>query len=281
MKKVFGLLLLITSINFAQLDLPRVSPKATLTQNVGYTTITIEYHRPSVKGRNIWSDIVPLGKVWRTGANDATTIQFSSDVVIEGNKVPAGKYSIFTIPNKDEWTVIINKVDKQWGSNNYDEKQDLLRFNVKAHSSSFTETMLFTLSDVTLSSANVNFYWEKVHIAFKVETEVMSVAYQKMKEAMSKAKPDQWSLFNSSANFAAENNVYLDEALSWTDKALEMGGTFTVYLVKAKINFKKGNYAEALKMIDKTREVGKNEKNFANYSGDIDALEKQIKAKMK
>jgi hypothetical protein len=274
----FAAFLFAANIN-AQLDLPRVSSKGTVTQNFGYTTVTIEYHRPSVKGRKIWNRVVPLNKVWRTGANEATTIQFSTEVNVNGNKVPAGKYSLFTIPSEEAWTVFLNKVDKQWGAYNYNEKEDLLRFKVSPHKSDFTETMLFTFSDITLNSAVVNFYWENVHFSFLLETDALSTAYRKMKEAMSSAKLEEWRIFSGSANFAAENNIYLNEALAWVDKSIEMGGNFFCYFVKAKILFKMKNLSESMNYIKLAREKGKDDKNFLNYKDEIDNLEKQIKEK--
>lgn len=269
----------LTSSLLAQLDLPRLSPKSTITQNFGYTTVSIEYHRPAVKGRTIWGNVVPFDKVWRTGANDATTVEFSTEVTVEGNKVPAGKYSLFTIPTKSEWTVILNKVNKQWGSYNYEEKQDLIRFKVKTNPINHIESLQYWFSDVTLNTVGVNFAWEKLHFSFKLETEVMNTAYEKMKTAMANAKSDQWSIFAGSANFAVENNQFVDEALTWVNKSIEMGGTFYAHFVKAKILFNLGKNKEALEAISASREKGKGDKNFPNYAAEIDNLEKQVKAK--
>ena len=134
MKKVFSFFIfaiLICSVLFAQnLQLPRVSQKATVMQRVGLTDVTIVYSRPGVKNREIWGGLVPYDKVWRTGANEATTLSVSTDVTIEGTKVPAGTYSLYTLPGKDEWTLILNKTSKQWGTD-YDASQDLTRIKVK------------------------------------------------------------------------------------------------------------------------------------------------------
>ena len=119
--------LLLTSTQ-AQLKYPQVSPGAKATQTVGITDINISYHRPGVKGRVIWGGLVPYNEIWRTGANDATTIEFSSDVSLAGTKVPAGKYSLFTIPAQEEWTVVINKNPNGWGAYGYKQDEDLLRF---------------------------------------------------------------------------------------------------------------------------------------------------------
>ena len=223
--------LLTTATLFAQLDLPRLSPKSTITQIFGYTTVTVEYHRPNVKERKIWGELVPFGKVYRLGANDAATIEFSTDVIINGNKIAAGKYALFAIPTPKEWTVIFNKANKQWGAYSYDEKQDLLRFQVKAEESNFTESLSFWFSDLKINSTQLNFCWEKLGFSFRIEADVMNMAHEKIKEALSKIKPDDWRTYAGSANFAVENNWFLDEALTWADKSIEAGGTFYAYFV--------------------------------------------------
>ena len=149
---VFAFMLVFTGYLFAQVDLPRLSPKASVSQTIGYTNITIDYGRPGVKERTIWGGLVPYNQVWRTGANEATTIQFTTDVTVNGEKVPAGKYSLFTVPTPDMWTVVFNKVDKQWGAFNYKQEDDLLRFDVKPERGAFTERLLFTFGNMTDST---------------------------------------------------------------------------------------------------------------------------------
>ena len=152
---------------------PRVSPAASVFQIIGENTvITIEYSRPAVKGRTIWGDLVPYGKVWRTGANEATRFTVSHDVIINGNKLAAGSYSMFTIPSEKEWTVIFNKVAEQWGAFNYDESQDALRFSVTPRSAPHVEWMTFAFEDLDSTSATVALYWEKLAVPFKVTTTV-------------------------------------------------------------------------------------------------------------
>jgi hypothetical protein len=167
---VFILLFLITTMINGQNEPPRLSPKATVSQVVGYTEISIVYSRPGVKDREIWGGLVPFNEVWRTGANEATTIEFSDDVVIEGNKVPKGKYGLFTIPGEKEWTIVLNKTWDQWGAFNYNEAEDLLRFNVKPAKSDFTPRLLFTFEYASPYSSKIVMKWDKLSIAFLVET---------------------------------------------------------------------------------------------------------------
>lgn len=148
---------------------PRVSPNAGISQTIGTTVITIEYGRPGVKERPIWGSLVPYDEVWRAGANEATTISFSADVMIEGNRLPAGTYGLFTIPGKDEWTVIFNKVAKQWGAYKYDAAQDALRVKVKPVASEHTEWLAYCFGDLTPTGGKLLLKWEKVTVPVKIE----------------------------------------------------------------------------------------------------------------
>jgi hypothetical protein len=147
----------------------RVSPKASVMQVVGFTEIQIDYGRPGVKGRKIWGELVPYNRVWRAGANEATVISFSNDVTIEGKNLPAGKYSFFTIPNKDEWVLIFNRAAEQWGAFEYNESQDALRVTVKQQENNFVEWLTYSFSKTGDHSAVINLKWEKLKVPFKVE----------------------------------------------------------------------------------------------------------------
>ncbi|KAF0148396.1 MAG: hypothetical protein FD143_2881 [Ignavibacteria bacterium] len=279
MRTKFIILLLFMAINIiAQVELPRLSPNASVSQTVGLTSITINYCRPAVHGRNIWGGLVPFNKVWRTGANEATTIQFTTDVTIEGNKVPAGKYSLFTIPTETEWTIILNKVDKQWGAYNYKQESDLLRFSVKPKQGSLVENLCFSVDNVANSSASIVMRWENLEVAFKVEVDLASQVYAKIKEAFA-AKPDSWQNYTQAANYAAENNLYGDEPFDWIEKAISLNGGYFPYFVKAKLYNKNNKTTDALKALDKCREIGRTDKNWDSFVSQVDFLEKQIKSK--
>ena len=167
MKKIFLLLSLsILGFTAAQAqDKPRVSPPAEATATVKGKKITISYGQPSVKGREIWNKLVPYGQVWRTGANESTTIEFSEDVMVQGKPVPKGKYALFTIPNEKEWTIIINK-SIAWGAYTYKEADDVLRVMAPVKKAkAFTEQMAFNVS----KKGVVSFMWENVKVDFKVK----------------------------------------------------------------------------------------------------------------
>lgn len=279
--KQFLMILFLSAITVsAQIELPRISPNASISQTIGYTNITINYCRPAVRGRKIWDGLVPYNQIWRTGANEATTIQFTTDVNVEGSKIPAGRYSLFTIPTANEWTIILNKTDKQLGAFNYKQEDDLLRFKVKPESGNFLERLQFYFDNITDSSVTVILRWENIKVMFKVNVDVASQVYNKIKEAIA-AKPDRWQNYTDGANFAAENNVYLDEALQWTDKALSFGPNYLPHFVRAKVLFKMKRYSDAIKALDKCREVGRTDKNWDSFISQVDYFEKQVKSAAK
>ena len=175
--------LLITSIptNAQQEKKPRPSLKASVSQTIGVDTdITIVYSRPGVKGRKVWGDLVPLGMAegnkysnnkpypWRGGANENTTIEFSKDVTINGNKVPAGKYGLHFIPTEKEWTVILNKKNDAWGSYTYDEKDDQLRISVTPAKTPFQEWLTYGFDDLAGTSCSAYLNWEELKVPFKI-----------------------------------------------------------------------------------------------------------------
>jgi hypothetical protein len=146
-------------------DKAKPSPASTATGKAGNVNITISYGAPSVKGRAIWGDLVPYGKVWRTGANDATIFEIDGDVKIEGQTLAKGKYSLFTIPEAGEWTIIINKNAKQWGAYSYKQEDDVLRFKAKSSkSASFNEALKFQVAN-----GNVSILWENLAVSFNVK----------------------------------------------------------------------------------------------------------------
>ena len=249
MKRIFfGILIyLIAPLSIkAQIEMPRVSPKASVSQAVGYTIVTIDYSRPGVKGRTIWGGLVPYNQVWRTGANESTTIQFTTDVKVEGIIVPAGIYSLFTIPGESEWTIILNKQHNIWGTN-YKEEHDIVRFKALPEESPFNEKLLFTINNLTDSSAVISLSWEKSRVSFRIETALTEQVYAKIRDAIAKAKADEWQVFVIGANYAAEHGVFINEAFEWIEKALVLTKNFNVYLSKARLYYKLGNHNDALK----------------------------------
>jgi len=273
------IILLITNISYAQLELPRISQKASVMQKIGLMDVTINYSRPNVKNRVIWGELVPYNHVWRTGADEATTISVGEDVTLNGKKLSAGKYALFTIPTRNEWTIVINSVSKQWGAFNYDSTKDVVKFNVKPVENRFFESMTIYFSDVTTHSAIINIAWEKIKVSFSIETDTDAKAYANIKNALGEAKNDDWVVYAASASYAVENDLHIDEAMEWIDKSISIKPTFFNNYVKAKLLYKKNNFKEAQNYITKSRELGKNEKEFQTFIPQIEKLENDLKAK--
>ncbi len=168
MKKLISLSLLIAFLfigNYASSQNKKASPNTTATGKSGNVTISINYSSPSVKGRKVWGDLVPFGKVWRTGADEATIFETDGDLKIEGQKLSKGKYSLFTIPEENSWTIIINKKANQWGAYSYKQEDDVLRVKVKpGKSASFNESLAFAIAD-----GKVFIRWENMEVAFKAQ----------------------------------------------------------------------------------------------------------------
>ncbi len=164
---------MISSQSYAQNDKKvRVSPKASVIQTVGFTEVTIDYNRPGVKERVIWSRLVPYNKVWRAGANEATKFTFSTDVKINDKTLIAGSYSFFVIPTKENWTVIFNKVADQWGAFEYNEAEDALRFDVTPEEGSMQEWLAYTITKTSDNSAIIRLEWERLKVPFTVEVSI-------------------------------------------------------------------------------------------------------------
>jgi hypothetical protein len=247
----------VSATAFAQLEVPRPSPKATVSQVVGLSDVSIAYCRPGVKGRVIWGDLVPYDQVWRTGANEATTITFSTDVAIEGHAVPAGTYGLFTIPGKDTWTVIINKGATQWGAYEYKADQDVLRFSVKPQASEFTERMTFSFPNTTMDGTDVTLTWESLRISFAIKVDVVSRVLGDARKTMGQLKADDWRTPLRAATFCLDNNVNLEEAQGWAEKSLAAKETMYGLVAKARFTALGGDKAGAITLAKKAIEVGR------------------------
>ena len=223
---------------------PRPSPKASLMQSVGITDVTINYNRPGVKGRAIWGALVPYDKVWRTGANEATTIEFSDEVFINGNKLAKGLYSLHTIPTATQWTVIFNSVAQQWGSYSYDAAKDALRIQVTPEKADHREWMSFEIPEMTTDTAKVVLRWEKLAVPFTIDTKSTERTLAGFKSAM---QPD-WRTPYMAANFAFENKGAATDAemMQWLEQSLKINENIGNLWLRARVAERAGNKAEAI-----------------------------------
>jgi hypothetical protein len=224
-----------------QLDLPRPSPKATVTQTVGVTEVAIHYSRPAVKGRSIWGGLVPYGEVWRTGANENTTITFSTPVKIGGTELPAGTYGLQTIPTQDQWTVIFSKDAELWGAFDYKPEHDALRIQVKPRTvAAPVERMRFTFEDVTDNSAQVLLAWEKLEVPFTVEVDTPKLAAAAAGQAI------RWQTPYQAATWCIQNDTCLDDAGRWLDASIALTPTYANQRAKATLLAKKNDFKGAV-----------------------------------
>ena len=228
---------------FAQFETPQPSPKTTLNQRVGLTDVTISYSRPSVRGRAIWGDLVPLDKPWRTGANAATTLTFSDDVTIEGQKLAAGTYSLVTIPGKEEWTVVFNTDTKLWWETQYDAAKDALRVKVKPEAAPMTETLHIGFPSISATGAVLAIEWEKVRVPVKLGVEVDG----KLKKALGAAEASAWQSPLMAARYYWEQRQDRAEAWKQLEKSIAASRNWANVSRKARFLAEEGKTAEAVK----------------------------------
>ncbi|HEX8247383.1 MAG TPA: DUF2911 domain-containing protein [Pyrinomonadaceae bacterium] len=278
MKKPLFILFFILSLSlsvFAQITLPRESQRQEVAQTVGDTKISIVYHRPNVKARQVWgcqtTDVVPkggvtypclvpYGQVWRTGANENTTFEVSRDVTVEGQPLPAGKYGLHTIPNRDEWIVIFSKDNDDWGSYTYDEKKDALRVRVKPQTGDFQETMSLDFANATANTTKVVVRWEKLSVPFTVNVgDVSGRTLSMIREAITNRKPNDFRPLNQGASYVLNSklNSNYEEAVGWLDVSIKAGETFGNLSTKARILAEMGKIKEAVETGEKAVAVGK------------------------
>lgn len=264
----------------------RPSQKASVMQTIGVTDITITYSRPPVKGRTIFADapatmesrakgeatldnqnerkpgepIVPYNHVWRAGANEATMFQVTDDVLINGQPLKAGTYSLHTVPGKDEWTIIFNNDAGQWGSFTYDEKKDALRVKTKPQMvSDNQEWLMYSFDPVSDNSATVNIRWEKVRVPFTVEVKDVKALWRAHADALIAANPTNETLPLQVAGTYARDKNY-DEALKFVDQSIKIKETFANLSSKANVLWAAGKKEEALKVADAAIAKGKADK---------------------
>lgn len=289
----------------AQVVTPRPSQKASVMQRIGATDVTITYSRPGVKGRKIWGDplpeqtasvkgeatldnqnvrpkdavIVPYGHIWRTGADDATMFVITDEVLINGQKLPAGTYSLHTIPAKDEWTIVFNGTANQWGSFSYDAAKDTLRVKAKpTWVNENQELLAFTFDPVGEDSAQVNIRWEKISVPFTVKVpDVGAATLSRLKKTVGEAKADDWRTPMQAGNFLMNNASTADDAqgMAWLDQSIKVKETFNNLAAKANALYKIGKKEEAFAIGDQAIQRGKADKvdtsNFEKRLADMKA----------
>ena len=234
---VAALLWLVTpallSAQSAVMNLPRASQHAVITQRIGITDITINYHRPVINGRKVWDGLVPYGQPWRAGANENTTISFSDPVAIEGQPLAAGTYGVHMIPTENEWTIAFSKMNAAWGSFTYNPAEDALRVKVKPAATDFHEALTYDFDDLKPDSAIVTLRWEKVAVPFTVQVNVHQVVEDSLHKQLRGLAQYTWEGWDDSANYLLSEKTDLDEALKYSDQSIQVEERYDNLMTKS------------------------------------------------
>jgi len=229
----------------ALVDIPRDSQHSVVMQRIGITDITINYHRPLVKGRTIFGKVVPYGQVWRAGANENTTITFTDAVSVEGQPLPAGTYGLHMIPGEDEWTVIFSKVYTAWGSFTYKQDSDALRITVKPQASDFHEALTYDFDDVKRDSTVATLRWDKVSVPFHINVDVNDIVKASLHNQLQGLRQYTWEAWDDAAGYLLAQKYDLDEALQYENTSIATEERYDNLLNKSQILEAMGRKDEA------------------------------------
>ncbi len=279
MKKITTIITLLAAFVSAnaQVNFPAASPHSTIKQTVGLTEVEIDYSRPGVKNREIFGGLVPFDEIWRTGANSPTKLTFSKDVTIADTVVPAGSYSLYTIPGKDEWTVIIYNSTEGWGAFGYDQEKDLLRFTAKAKSlEKSVETFTITVGKVKDDSAKIYLAWDNTKIGFKIHVNTHDQVMAQLETGMSGDDISD-GLYFQAASYYHANDGDINQALVWINAALAKRATPPYWMLakKAQILAASGDKKAALQTATTAKAMAL-ENNNPGMAYDLELLIKTL-----
>lgn len=258
-----------------QLSTPQASPTQTIKQNFGLASIELSYSRPGIKGRKVFGDLVPYGQVWRTGANQATTLTFGEEVMIGGTKVPAGKYGLLTIPDAKEWTIIISKQTDVTSPDAYKMDQDVVRVKASPMPMPFPiETFTISFDDVKASSCNLGILWDNVYVALPISADVDTKVMKQIETIMTKDnKP-----YYAAAQYYFDSGKDMNQALSWINKAVDASPNAMpwVHTLKTKILAKLGKKEDAMAAAKNAIRIA-NETKFPDFVKQNEDIIKTLK----
>jgi Protein of unknown function (DUF2911) len=265
----------LTTTAFAQqLELPRPSPNAKVSQVIGVTEVTVDYSSPGVKNRKIWGGVVPYNQVWRAGANSATKITFAKDVVIDGKPLAAGSYALFVLPTPTKWTLIINKDANQFGAFTYKKEDDVLRVDVKPQPAPMRERLAYQFSNFNDAGGSLDLEWEKVRVSLPIKVHTDEQVAASVKAFMNNG----WSPWVQAARYELDKKN-IDEGMKLVDTSIQLKETWLNVFVKAQLLAAKGNYKEALPLAQKAKEMGDKEGDNFFLKADVDNALKTWKTK--
>ncbi len=281
-----GLAILMGS-NLSAQDLPQKSPAASVSYTIGLTKISIDYSSPAIRERTIWGEVVPYDAIWRAGANKATTVEFSTDVSLEGKPLAAGKYAFFVIPKAGDdvkWTLIFNKVSDQWGTYQYDEAQDALRVDVKPQFKKVNQERLsYTIHDQTADKGYFKMAWGKARLYVRFKVHVLETGLANVDKALDEAKDeDKWAIYANGASFLLDLGKETKQAMEWADKSTSLREHSWNLYIKAQAQAASGDYSGAVATAAKSAQIGmSNEEDhyYQNSKSEIDTAVAEWKSK--
>jgi tetratricopeptide (TPR) repeat protein len=278
MKKLIIIALAFCSIqmNAQGLKTPAKSPLASVKQAVGLGDVSIEYSRPSKSGRTVFGDVVPFGELWRTGANASTKMTFTEDVKVNGQALKAGTYAVYTIPNKEDWTIIFNKNLTLWGSDGYSETEDAARILVKTQKiSDLVETFTIQFTNTKTTQITTEFTWENTKVSFDITVDIDEKLMKNIEAAMAQDKRP----YHQSAQYYYDNKKDMNKALEWATKAFELNpSAYWSGLLKAKIQFELNDKKGAITTAEQVKKLAEEDKDPA-YVKQAEELIQKAKAK--
>ena len=269
-----------TILSAQEIKLPRLSPKSSVSYTIGLTEVKVDYSAPAVKERTIWGNVVPYDKIWRAGANEATTVEFSTDVNMEGQMLKAGKYSLFMIPSETEWTIILNKKADQWGAYTYDESEDAIRFIVTPKmNEGLQERLTYSIHDMKMDMGYIKLAWEKMRLYMRFKVDVMEQAMANIIDAL-EASPDdkKWVVYAQGAQFLIDADSNADQAVEWAKKSTDQFSTSWNWYIRAQAEAKKGDMVAAVASGTKSAEIGLADENDHYYEDNKDEINSAIQS---
>ena len=276
MKKVIVLsLLLITGISSAQISIPQASPISKVNQTVGLTEISVDYHRPSAKGRAVYGELVPYGKNWRTGANENTTITFSQDVIIDGKPLAQGTYALYTTPKADSWDIIFYNETGNWGlPEEWKDDKVALKTSAKPESlNRLVETFTISFNNVTTEAANLELSWEKTLVSIKIDVPTQKIVLKTIEDTMNGPSANE---YYTCSQYYYQSNTDLNKALIWINQGIVLSGDkvpFWYYRLKSLIQYKLGDKKGAIETAKLSLAGATAEKNEDYIKQNKDSIE--------
>ena len=277
------LFLFFSTVVLSQLDHPKASPAATVTQEVGFTTISIDYSRPAARGRKIFGDLVPYGRIWRVGANESTKICVDTNVEVLGNTLPVGTYALYAFPEEDAWEIVFHKNIAHWGDGrkNYNPEEDAFRLKVKPQETEdYQENLLIAFDSISHNTATLILHWANTKISIPFVLDTHELMEQQIQERLSQqAKPQT---YYEAARYYVEQGMKYETALVYLNKAIDLGGdTYYFHRVKSLAEAELGDYKAAVKSAKKSLELAQaegkdefvrmNQKNIEVWNGKLNS----------